>query len=303
MFTIVSGILVSMTLLAVFFSAVNGFLPHTSVGKSKTVNQSVIPTTVPTILAKLDPTPTHAKLQSYTKLPLSAISPTKPPLPSPTKRPPGPSPTLVPTVAIRNVIRIMPMGDSITDGTGSWGGYRTDLWTRLVGEGDKVDFVGSLASGPGNIDTNHEGHVGWEIGQINIYAFNWTRLYQPDIVLLHIGSNDLDHGTSAPVMTQNLINLIGNLFAGKPDTYVVVSTIIPTTHGDKGAWTAYNASIPGVVAQYRAQGRRIVSIDMSNTLTESDLIDGLHPNSIGYSKMAGAWYPVTSTIYRELIAR
>lgn len=302
MFTLVSALLVSFTLLAVFFPVINGFIPHQSVGKSKMVNQSVLPTTFPTSMAKLDATPTVIQVQNFTKLPLPSVPPAKKTIPVISKIL-SPTFTPAPTIPFRAVIKIMPMGDSITDGTGSWGGYRVDLWNRLVGEGDKIDFVGSLASGPGNIDTNHEGHVGWEIGQINVYAFNWTRLYQPDIVLLHIGSNDLDHGTSAPVMTQNLINLVGNLFAGKPDTYVVLSTIIPTTHGDKGAWSAFNASIPGIVAQYRAQGRRIVSIDMSNALTENDLIDGLHPNSIGYSKMASYWYPSASAAYKELMRR
>src|SRR5262249_22927777 len=51
-------------------------------------------------------------------------------------------------------VRIMPLGDSITYGVKSHdgGGYRTRLWHLLQQSGTAVDFVGSLAAGPADID-------------------------------------------------------------------------------------------------------------------------------------------------------
>src|SRR3982751_1366023 len=46
-------------------------------------------------------------------------------------------------------VRVMPLGDSITDGFNVPGGYRITLWQRLAGGGYTVDFVGSGVNGPG----------------------------------------------------------------------------------------------------------------------------------------------------------
>src|ERR1051326_6716388 len=58
-------------------------------------------------------------------------------------------------------VKVMPLGDSITDGITVSGAYRTGLWQRFVGGGYKVDFVGSLYGGPSNLrDHDHEGPPG-----------------------------------------------------------------------------------------------------------------------------------------------
>jgi hypothetical protein len=44
---------------------------------------------------------------------------------------------------LAEAVRVMPLGDSITDGFNVPGGYRVDLWQKLVAGGRTVDFVGS----------------------------------------------------------------------------------------------------------------------------------------------------------------
>src|SRR5947209_14639864 len=91
-------------------------------------------------------------------------------------------------------IRVMPLGDSITWGVGSSTGssYRADLWRRLVTQaGYHIDFVGSQQSGS-LPDTDNEGHSGWRIDQIAGGIDGWLATYQPDVVLLHIGTNDMN---------------------------------------------------------------------------------------------------------------
>ncbi len=64
-------------------------------------------------------------------------------------------------------VRVMPLGDSITDGITVPGAYRIGLWQRFVNDGYKVDFVGSLSNGPAALgDHDHEGHSGWRIDHI-----------------------------------------------------------------------------------------------------------------------------------------
>ena len=140
------------------------------------------------------------------------------------------------------------------------------------------------------------------MNQLDVYASNWMRLYQPDIVLLHIGSNDLDKGATSADLIQRMTKLLGDIYAGKPDTYVVMATIIPSNHGNKEAWSTYNAAIPGVAAQFSGS-HKIIIVNMANALSEGDLLDGLHQNQGGYNKMAYTWYPTVSMIYRQMTGR
>jgi lysophospholipase L1-like esterase len=89
-------------------------------------------------------------------------------------------------------VRVMPLGDSITEGTQVPGGYRIGLWQRLTAGSYQVDFVGSQFNGPATLgDHDHEGHPGWRIDQINANIVTWLRNTTPHTVLLHIGTNDV----------------------------------------------------------------------------------------------------------------
>lgn len=211
------------------------------------------------------------------------------------------SPTPIPVV-VHNQIKVMPLGDSITDGALIPGGYRTLLWQLLVAnDKDNIDFVGSHSSGTTG-DLDNEGHIGWDMNQLDVYAYNWMQLYKPDIVLLHIGSNDLDKGATSADLIQRMTKLLSDIYAGKPDTYVVMATIIPSSHGHNDDWSTYNAAIPGVAAQFSGS-HKIIIVNMANALSEGDLLDGLHPNQGGYNKMAYTWYPTVSMIYRQMTGR
>lgn len=63
--------------------------------------------------------------------------------------------------------KILPLGDSITDGIGvqGGGGYRIELFRKARAAGKNITFVGSLVNGPSMVDgaafpRNHEGHSG-----------------------------------------------------------------------------------------------------------------------------------------------
>src|SRR6266487_3353076 len=71
-------------------------------------------------------------------------------------------------------VRVMPLGDSITDGIQVPGGYRIRLRQRMVAAGFRVDYVGTLFNGPSNLgDHDHEGHPGWRIDQIDASITGW----------------------------------------------------------------------------------------------------------------------------------
>src|SRR5690349_14319971 len=186
-------------------------------------------------------------------------------------------------------IKIMPLGDSITWGVGSstTSSYRAALWTRLVNQaGYAVDFVGSQQSGS-LPDTDNEGHSGWRIDQIAADVNGWLATYQPDVVLLHIGTNDMNQNYQVDTAPQRLGALIDQILAARPAATVLVAKIVPALDATiQARINAYNAAVPGVVS---ARGSRVKLVDLS-VLSSADLNATLHPNDNGYARMAVRWY-------------
>ncbi|MGA5312160.1 cellulose binding domain-containing protein [Micromonospora taraxaci] len=191
-------------------------------------------------------------------------------------------------------VRVMPLGDSITDGFNVPGGYRIELWQRFTAGGYRIDFVGSQFNGPASLgDHDHQGHSGWTIAQIDANVVNWLRATNPRTVLLHIGTNDMYGDTSgAPGRLATLVDRITNT---APNADVFVATIIPKSGADNQV-RGYNNAIPGIVQSRTAAGKRVHLVDMYRALTLSDLADGVHPNATGYRKMAAAWYDALRTV-------
>jgi lysophospholipase L1-like esterase len=187
-------------------------------------------------------------------------------------------------------VKVMPLGDSITDGITVPGGYRIDLWNKFVTGGYKVDFVGSLSNGPSSLgDHDHEGHSGWTIAQIDQNVVNWLRAYTPHTILLHIGTNDI-YGSDPYGAPSRLSTLLDHITATAPDAEVFVAQITPLAFDDSIV-RYFNGAIPGIVQNKVNAGKHVHMVDMYDALTLSDLAgDGVHPNASGYSKMANVWY-------------
>ena len=116
------------------------------------------------------------------------------------------------TTQSTGTIKIMPIGDSITFGMGDTGGYRKFLYNSLKKKGYKIDMVGpngkNSASANGiSYDDNHAGYSGYQIKQRaswgqrqqliqKLKEKNAVKQAQPDIVLLIIGTNDMNANRS-----------------------------------------------------------------------------------------------------------
>ncbi|MEU7914498.1 cellulose binding domain-containing protein [Microbispora bryophytorum] len=195
-------------------------------------------------------------------------------------------------------VRVMPLGDSITEGTQVPGGYRIGLWQRLAAGRYTIDFVGSQYNGPGNLgDHDHEGHPGWRIDQIDANINGWLRNSTPRTVLLHIGTNDVLQNYNVSGAPQRLSTLIDHITAAAPNADVFVATIIPLSNsGQEAAARNFNSAIPGIVQSKVNSGKHVHLVDMHSKLTTGDLIDGIHPTANGYDKMAAAWYAALQSV-------
>ncbi len=195
-------------------------------------------------------------------------------------------------------VRVMPLGDSITEGTQVPGGYRIGLWQRLAAAGYRTDFVGTQFNGPAALgDHDHQGHPGWRIDQIDANIAGWLRTTTPRTVLLHIGTNDVLQNNNVAGAPGRLSTLIDRITATAPAADVFVASIIPLSNaGQESAARTFNAAIPGIVQGKVNAGKRVHFVDMHAALSTADLIDGIHPTAGGYDKMAATWYAALRSV-------
>ena len=114
--------------------------------------------------------------------------------------------------------RIMPLGDSITGSPGCW---RALLWNQLQDDGySALDFVGTLPTqGCGQThDGDNEGHGG--ILATNMANANqlvpWLDATNPDIVLMHLGTNDAWSNRSTAAILSAFDTLVNQMRANNP---------------------------------------------------------------------------------------
>jgi lysophospholipase L1-like esterase len=193
-------------------------------------------------------------------------------------------------------VRIMPLGDSLTDGFNVPGGYRIELWSLLAADGLCVDFVGSQSNGPSSLpDRDHEGHSGWRVDQIAEAVVPWLRRSRPDVVLLMIGTNDVAQGYALDGAPDRLGALLDRILETQPEVRVVVASIPPIRDPAlERRVEAYNAALVGVAA---SKGARVSFVDAFAALGEADLDpDGVHVNEVGHRKLAGVWAPAIRAV-------
>jgi lysophospholipase L1-like esterase len=193
----------------------------------------------------------------------------------------------------------MPLGDSITAGVGSsdWGGYRDLLWEKIRESKWNIQFVGSEQDGPATLtDRANEGHPGWRIDQISDKIEPWLQATHPQIILLHIGTNDIIQGASPAVAATRLTMLLKQITTFSPAAVVLVAQIIPLGYPSLNKIVvAYDRMIPNIVRSMDIMGKHIMPVDMYNVVPVSDLRDHIHPDNGGYALIANAWYQALSS--------
>ena len=220
---------------------------------------------------------------------------------------------------VNAAIKIMPLGDSITMGRNSgvipddndyYISYRAKLWDLLDAAGYDVDFVGSLDSGSAVFaDSQHDGHGGWRDDEIVNgrpatepaagKLADWLIAENPNIVLLHIGTNDIN---SSPNDVENILDAID---AYSRDVWVILARII-----DQSPYlatvTQFNDNVETMALDRvdnpasPAYPDKIIIVDMEDGAginydfytddPPGDMYDQYHPWATGYDKMADVWF-------------
>ncbi len=199
-------------------------------------------------------------------------------------------------------IRIMPLGDSITFGSGgtaNLGGYRSKLHTTLTTAGYNVDYVGTQNGNSSALpDQDHQGIGGWRIDQLDTNMVAWLgAIADPDVVLMHIGTNDFGQNFNIATAIDRIDALILKIATLRPYAHIIVTNLMQRDAGnDANIQSLFNPFVQTRVNAHATAGRRVYFLDMRAACPITDMPDQLHPNQTGYDKMADAWLPAIQAI-------
>ena len=198
----------------------------------------------------------------------------------------------------QTTVKVMPLGDSITGSPGCW---RALLWNQLQNAGyTNIDFVGTLpAQGCGvTHDGDNEGHGG-------ILATNmanaqqlvpWLAQTNPDIVIMHLGTNDVWSNRSTTSILAAFTTLVNEMRANNPAMKILVAQIIPMDSARSCSTCAQNvialnSALPAWAAGITTSASPVTIVDQWTGFSAIDnTYDGVHPNESGLPLIADNWF-------------
>ena len=220
----------------------------------------------------------------------------------------------LPDYGTNHPLRVMAMGDSITDDCSYNGAWRQFLQPLLQSNGYSFTFVGRQTSTRVGkfTETHHEGYCGSVIAppgmmSSSVHGYVGTDVYlqkiaadalaaiTPDLVLVVMGANDIGRGRNPyEVATNDMPHLLDLIFSNAPAASVVLTKTTTLRDSALGYATnasnvpIYNAALQAMVQERAAAGQNISLADMFSVVDYGTMFnsDHLHPNLTGLNAMA-----------------
>ncbi len=236
-------------------------------------------------------------------------------------------------------LRILPLGNSLTYGymsgteqEGDLVGYRFRLYTLLNEAGYNFTFLGHISSGynimPPDCSKNGSilGVQAYQLADVmetgyyyssnlgNVYIvyppapYLSVPQYQPDLVLLEIGTNDINHHNTNPSAINDILNAIDSYESTySTEVLVLVAEIINTKdYSGIGSCTSntevttFNNNLHTLINTRIASGDKVIMVNMQcaagiNYYTQ--MTDYLHPIQAGYNLMGDVWFDAIDGIH------
>lgn len=190
----------------------------------------------------------------------------------------------------------MPLGDSITQADRNHNSYRRPLWFKLREAGYSTNFVGStkshyLGNAPQtDFDQDHDGHWGWRVDEVLNQIDNWMSNAKPDIVLIHLGTNDILGGESFDSTIDELRQLIQKIRQHNPQVKILLAQLIPAENAEN-LTQQFNQRVLELARSLNTRNSPVIAVDQFKGFDpRQDTYDGLHPNESGEQKMATRWF-------------
>ena len=214
------------------------------------------------------------------------------------------------------VINILPIGDSITDGAGTHSGYRFFLHNLLYRSGINFRFAGPKKAHDPRMPERyyyHAGYGGNTIGPDNSKSGNvFSRLpdilkEKVDIALLMLGRNNYFQSIDLDRIDEVYYNFIKEMLSYQPKMHIFVGSMNYSKAGnspDDPALSGLNQLLPDVCKKLKDEGHNVYFVDIA-TITNLGKVDfkpydNTHPNDIGQEKIAKAWFDAILPIANEM---
>jgi lysophospholipase L1-like esterase len=133
-----------------------------------------------------------------------------------------------------------------------------------------------------------------------------VRRYEPKLVTLMIGTNDVALDLELPTLPKRLEALVEAITGTDPKLVLAVATIPPSldpVHEARGS--IYRVVLEDLVKRGRARGERVSWVDVhaafgADASSHARLLaDRAHPNDAGYVRIASAWYRALAPILEQ----
>lgn len=208
-------------------------------------------------------------------------------------------------------VRIMIVGDSITQGPSGGYTWRYRLWRHLTGADVPVDFVGPRTDlydfvnarwndhhyAAPHFDWDHDAVSGEPLSTAMTTIGGQVRRYRPRYLLVLLGTNDLAiFHTSITESAANVRRFVASARRAEPDVRIVLGRIPPMTPNPatgpdiNTTITAYNTMISASARSLSTRRSPIVVADAHAGYDDRrDSWDGTHPNARGELRIAAAF--------------
>ncbi|OQX82611.1 hypothetical protein B6D60_11895 [candidate division KSB1 bacterium 4484_87] len=169
------------------------------------------------------------------------------------------------------------------------------------------DFVGSLSDGYG-FDADHEGHPGWKADEVLANVDTWLAESSPDIVLLHIGTNDVSALQPNSQTIAEIEGILDKIYNYNPQIMILFCKLIPrrvTWENEYIYNEQLNVLIEDLFYEKKNQGYDIYLVDQfaafnaNSNWADDYMIDNVHPNDVGYHVMAETYFQVLQPLLSE----
>lgn len=195
--------------------------------------------------------------------------------------------------------RIMPIGDSITEGGATFSVYRLPLREKLTAAGYDFEYVGSKSSPSRVGQLRHEGYGGKNVEFIaSVLPGNFEK-HPADIVLIHAGHNHSIEEKPIPGILAATGSMIVAIRKTNPKVIVLVARPILSGKLPKyGYLPELGKEISTLAERLGTPVSPVIVVDQASGFDfKTDAIaDKVHPNEAGAGKMAQRWFDALTPV-------
>ncbi len=203
--------------------------------------------------------------------------------------------------AEEKVWRIMPVGDSITEGGTTFANYRPLLLQKLRDAGASVRFVGSRQSASPLGPLAHEGYGGKNSRFLLATVPAQLAKHPADIVLLHACHNHFADQKPTPGIVADHESMIAAFRKVNPEIRIYVARPIPSGKLPKYSYLpGLGDALEKMVKRLHTEKQPVILVDQATGFdpNKDTIADLVHPNQQGAEKMAMRWFEALKPVIK-----